>query len=182
MSDTTNWESVPLRDLFTFERGKEKNMASLKEGDLPLVSARNVNNGVKGFVGNPTKTFSGGNVITLNNDGDGGAGLAYYQACDFALDTHVTALIPQDDTTPEALLYMTASISKQHDIFGHGRSISLPRAKRLQNMLPVNDEGKPNYELMTDYVKKQRKVMLQRYKAYAIANIKKLGECTIHRC
>ena len=67
MSDTTNWESVPLRDLFTFERGKEKNMASLKEGDLPLVSARNVNNGVKGFVGNPTKTFSGGNVITLNN-------------------------------------------------------------------------------------------------------------------
>ena len=41
-------------------------MALLKEGDLPLVSARNVNNGVKGFVGNPTKIFSGGNVITLN--------------------------------------------------------------------------------------------------------------------
>lgn len=76
MSDATNWESVPLRGLFSFERGKEKNMALLKEGDLPLVSARNVNNGVKGFVGNPTKTFSGGNVITLNNDGDGGAGLA----------------------------------------------------------------------------------------------------------
>lgn len=53
MSDATNWESVPLRGLFSFERGKEKNMALLKEGDLPLVSARNVNNGVKGFVGNP---------------------------------------------------------------------------------------------------------------------------------
>ncbi len=176
MSDTTNWESVPLRDLFAFERGKEKNMALLKEGDLPLVSARNVNNGVKGFIGNPTKTFSGGNVITLNNDGDGGAGLAYYQACDFALDTHVTALIPQNKTTPEALLYMTASISKQHDIFGHGRSISLPRAKRLKNMLPVNDDGKPNYELMTDYVRNRRKLMLQKYKAYAKSNIKKLGE------
>lgn len=176
MSDATNWESVPLRDLFSFERGKEKNMALLKEGDLPLVSARNVNNGVKGFVGNPTKTLSGGNVITLNNDGDGGAGLAYYQAYDFALDTHVTALIPQNDISPEALLYMTASISKQHDIFGHGRSISLPRAKRLQNMLPVNDDGAPDYELMTDYVKKLRKSMLMRYKAHAIANIKKLGE------
>ena len=176
MSDTINWKSIPLRDLFAFERGKEKNMASLKEGDLPLVSARNVNNGVKGFVGNPTKIFSGGNVITLNNDGDGGAGLAYYQACDFALDTHVTALIPQDDISPEALLYMTASISKQHDIFGHGRSISLPRAKRLQNMLPANDDGTPDYELMTGYVKKQRKSMLRRYKAYAIQNIKKLGE------
>lgn len=176
MSDATNWESVPLRGLFSFERGKEKNMALLKEGDLPLVSARNVNNGVKGFVGNPTKIFSGGNVITLNNDGDGGAGLAYYQACDFALDTHVTALIPQDDISPEALMYMTASISKQHDIFGHGRSISLPRAKRLQNMLPVNDDGAPDYALMTDYVKKLRKSMLTRYKAHAIANIKKLGE------
>ncbi len=176
MNDTTNWASVPLRDLFTFERGKEKNMASLKEGGLPLVSARNVNNGVKGFVGNPTKTFSGGNVITLNNDGDGGAGLAYYQACDFALDTHVTALIPQDSTPPEALLYMTASISKQHDIFGHGRSISLPRAKRLQNMLPINVDGKPNFKLMTDYVKEQRNSMLHRYIIFATENIKKLGE------
>ena len=57
MSDATNWESVPLRGLFSFERGKEKNMALLKEGDLPLVSARNVNNGVKGFVGNPRNSI-----------------------------------------------------------------------------------------------------------------------------
>lgn len=176
MSETMNWESIPLRDLFTFERGKEKNMATLKEGDLPLVSARNVNNGVKGFVDSPAKVFSGGNVITLNNDGDGGAGLAYYQSCDFALDTHVTALIPKDNATPESLLYMSASISKQHDIFGHGRSISLPRAKRLQNMLPVDDSGKPNYHFMTNYVIKQRKMMLGKYKQYVISNIKELGE------
>lgn len=176
MINAFDWKSVSLRDLFKFERGKEKDMASLIEGEIPLVSARNVNNGVKGFIDNPTKIFVGGDKITLNNDGDGGAGLAYYQSCDFALDTHVTALIPHDMMSPEALLYMTASISKQHSIFGHGRSISLSRAKRLQNMLPVDEDGNPNQSFMTDYVIKQRQLMLSRYKKYALKSIKRLGE------
>ena len=47
------WESVSISQLCTFERGKENNMASLAEGEIPLVSARKVNNGIKGFVACP---------------------------------------------------------------------------------------------------------------------------------
>lgn len=83
--DEKTWDAVELNSMFTFERGKEKNMASLTQGRIPLVSARKVNNGVKEFVDNPAKVIKGGNVITLNNDGDGGAGLAYYQPVDFCI-------------------------------------------------------------------------------------------------
>lgn len=31
------WESVSISQLCTFERGKENNMASLTEGEIPLV-------------------------------------------------------------------------------------------------------------------------------------------------
>ena len=110
--DEKTWDAIELDSIFTFERGKEKNMASLTQGHIPLVSARKVNNGIKGFVDNPAKVIKGGNVISLNNDGDGGAGLAYYQPVDFALDTHVTALHPQKVISSDALLCMTASISK----------------------------------------------------------------------
>lgn len=175
MKNDAIWQSIPLSDIFTYERGKEKNMASLVDGNIPLVSARNVNNGVKCFVGNPSKVIQGGNVITLNNDGDGGAGLAYYQAIDFALDTHVTALWPQERITSESLLYMTTSISKQHAIFGHGRSISLPRAERLQDMLPVTNNGKPDYKYMSDYVREHRKAMLSKYRTYVAERISELG-------
>ena len=158
--DEKTWDAIELDSMFTFERGKEKNMASLTQGHIPLVSARKVNNGIKGFVDNPAKVIKGGNVISLNNDGDGGAGLAYYQPVDFALDTHVTALHPQKVISSDALLWMTASISKQHAVFGHGRSISLPRAHRIQNMLPVTDSGEPDYEYMEQYVKS---VMFRKY-------------------
>lgn len=160
------WEAVSINSIFTFERGKEKNMAALAEGNIPLVSARKMNNGIKGFIANPAKTIKGGNVISLNNDGDGGAGLAYFQPVDFALDTHVTALHPKEKIPVDALIYMTASISKQHSVFGHGRSISLPRAKRIQDMLPVTNEGKPDYKYMATYTCNTRDSMLRRYRAY----------------
>lgn len=176
MKDNVTWKSILLSNMFSYERGKEKNMALLIDGSIPLVSARNVNNGVKRFVGNPSKVLQGGNVITLNNDGDGGAGLAYYQAISFSLDTHVTALWPRREITPEALLYITASISKQHAIFGHGRSISLSRAKRLQNMLPITDDGNLDYQYMSDYVCEHRKAMLNRYRTFVANRIAKLGE------
>lgn len=151
-------------------------MASLTQGHIPLVSARKVNNGIKGFVDNPAKVIKGGNVISLNNDGDGGAGLAYYQPVDFALDTYVTALHPQKVISSDALLCMTASISKQHAVFGHGRSISLPRAHRIQNMLPVTDSGEPDYAYMAEYVQQKRNAMLDKYRAYVEARIAELGE------
>lgn len=176
MSDI-KWDGIPLNSLFTFERGKEKDMASLNVGHIPLVSARKVNNGIKGFIDNPTKTYHGGNVITLNNDGDGGAGLAFYQSVDFALDTHVTALSPRTNISPEALIYMSASISKQHAIFGHGRSISLPRAERLQDMLPVKDDGQPNIDYMVEYVQQRRTEMLNRYHIYIEKRLSELGKC-----
>lgn len=170
------WVSVSLDSMFNLERGKEKNMAALAEGHTPLVSARKVNNGVKGFIATPSKVVKGGNVISLNNDGDGGAGLAYYQPSDFALDTHVTALHPKNMVSPDALLYMTASISKQHSIFGHGRSISLPRAKRIQDMLPVTNSGEPDYKYMAEYTQQKRLSLINKYRTYAQKSIANLGE------
>lgn len=157
------WSAFVLPDMFETERGREKNMKSLVQGSVPLVSAKKINNGVKAFVGNPHKVIHAGDTITLNNDGDGGAGLAYYQPMDFALDTHVTALHSKTDISPYALQFIAGSLSKQHKIFGHGRSISLPRAQRLRIMLPVNEQGQPDYDYMEQYVKN---IMIKKYQSY----------------
>lgn len=71
---------------------------------------------------------------------------------------------------------MTASISKQHAVFGHGRSISLSRAHRIQNMLPVTDSGEPDYAYMAEYAQQKRDTMLAKYRAYVKARIAELGE------
>jgi len=173
------WAEVNLEAEFDFERGKEKNMAALSSGEVPLISARKVNNGIKGFVENPVKVITGGRVISLNNDGDGGAGLAYFQPMDFALDTHVTALHPKKVVPEMALLFLSTAISKQHAIFGHGRSISLSRAKRLKTMLPVTRFNEPDYDYMAQYISEKRAQMLIRYKHYVAKQLSRLEYETI---
>lgn len=156
------WRSFKIIDIFKLIRGAEGNMASLKGGSVPLISARNIENGLKGFVDNPKKIIKG-KCITLNNDGDGGAGLAYYQPCNMALDTHVTALVPISEMSSECMLIISECLSKLHGFFGHGHSISNKRASNLQIMLPVNDNNEADYDFMEEC---GRKMMAKKYIQY----------------
>lgn len=137
-------------------------MAMLKDGDVPLISAKNGSNGLKGFVEMP-KQLIHGDCITLNNDGDGGAGLAYYQPANMALDTHVTALVPKFKMSNWTMLFIAKCISGLHGFFGHGLSISNARAKNVRVMLPIDDVGEPDYAYMEQYTKN---MMLRKYKLF----------------
>lgn len=160
--ESRDWNSFNIVDIFALVRGVEGNMASLKNGYIPLISARNVNNGLKGFVDNPKKIIKG-DCITVNNDGDGGAGLAYYQPCDMALDTHVTALVPALKMSNNVMLFISECLSKLHGFFGHGHSISNKRALSIKIMLPVDNNGKPDYQFMEEC---GYKMMVKKYIQY----------------
>ncbi|WP_322353819.1 restriction endonuclease subunit S [Paratractidigestivibacter sp.] len=156
------WQPISISSIFTLVRGREGNMAKMEAGTVPLISAKSAGNGLKGFVGNP-KNIVQGNCITLNNDGDGGAGLAYYQPASMALDTHVTALQPKVPMSKWSMLFISRCLSGLHGFFGHGLSISNPRAARIKVMLPVTSAGKPDYEYMEQYTKN---MMLRKYEQY----------------
>lgn len=160
--DEKEWKPIFISSMFELVKGRENNMAMLEDGDTPLISAKANNNGLKGFVHNPKKIIAG-QCITLNNDGDGGAGLAYYQPANMALDSHVTALVPLIDMSAFVMLFIAKCISGLHGFFGHGLSISNPRAKRLRIMLPVTDSGEPDYKYMEQYSKN---MMLRKYRQY----------------
>lgn len=44
------WSEFSLKALFTFERGNQNNMSTCEAGDIPLISAKKVDNGVKAFI------------------------------------------------------------------------------------------------------------------------------------
>lgn len=156
------WNPFPIVKIFEPIRGHENNMAMLDEGNVPLISAKNTNNGLKGFVKTLNKQISG-NCISLNNDGDGGAGLAYYQPSDMALDTHVTALIPKRKLNKFTLLFIANCLSGLHEFFGHGLSISTKRVSKIKIMLPVNENNEPDFEYMEQYAKN---MMFKKYSQY----------------
>ena len=139
-------------------------MADLTSGKIPLVSARNVNNGYKGFVSeNPRKATFKGNCLTINNDGDGGAGISYYQPCDMLLDSHVTALYPKQETSYESLLFISACVTAQREKFGHGYSLNNARLSVFRIMLPAADDGSPDYDYMEQYTQHQINILKLQY-------------------
>ena len=152
--DKVEWKEFLLSDLFDFKRGNQNNMAKTQEGDIPLVSAKKFDNGVKAFISDNEKTLFEGNMLTLNNDGDGGVGIAYYQPSKVALDTHVTALIPKMDLDKFALLFISRSITEQREKFSHGYSLNNNRLLAQKIMLPAEKNGNPDFQYMSDFVKK----------------------------
>lgn len=156
------WKDFYLSEFFEFEKGNQNNMASLANGTLPLVSAKKTDNGYKGFVSRQQRKIFRGGILTLNNDGDGGAGIAYYQPSSMALDSHVSALIPKDNLSKYHLLFISMCITKQRNRFGHGYSINSTRLRAFKIMLPLtNDLKKPDWQFMEDFMREKEIKLLK---------------------
>ena len=151
-NEVKRWCDFLLSDFFSFEKGNQNNMAVLNEGLLPLVSARKCDNGYKGFVETSKRIFPS-HILTINNDGDGGAGIAYYQPYNMALDSHVTALIPKINLSRLQLLFISMCITKQRNRFGHGYSINNNRLKAFRIMLPLDSStNEPDWKYMEHFM------------------------------
>lgn len=159
--NTHQWAEFRLTDFFQLEKGNQNNMAALTDGDLPLVSARKCDNGYKQFVAPNNKRLYEGNIITLNNDGDGGAGIAYYQPYRMALDSHVTALVPKLELNKFHLLFVAMCITKQRERFGHGYSLNASRLRSFKYMLPIAADGKPDWQFMEDFMRQKEQQILK---------------------
>ena len=141
-------------------------MTLLIEGDVPIVSAKNNNNGYKMFVDAEGQKIFKGNFLTINNNGDGGAGIAYYQPADVLLDNHVTALYPKIEMSRETMLFISRSITIQREKFGYGYTLSNKRLNIFRLMLPVTEDGLPDFDYMENYVRAIENKILQGYREY----------------
>lgn len=160
------WKPFHLSDLFKIEKGNQNNMNSLQDGQIPLVSARNQDNGYKRFVADNGKKRFCGHCLTLNIDGDGGAGIAYYQPSEMMLDSHVVALIPKIKMSRNSMLFISRCITKQRTLFGHARSINTNRQRIFQYMLPVDESGNPYFAYMDSVIadlEQEQKELYMRY-------------------
>ena len=145
-------------------------MAGMKSGNIPLVSAKKIDNGYKDFMRDNGKRLFPGNIISLNNDGDGGAGIAYYQPSTMLLDTHCTALIPKfENANKFNLLFIASAITKQREKFGHGYSLNNARLNNFTVVLPVNEIGEINYKYMEICMYEKMKRQFNKYIKYKLA-------------
>lgn len=112
------------------------------------ISAKNNNNGIKGYCDSNTNTFTG-NKIVLITGGDGGAGLAYYQEKDFSIISATTVLSPINEKIKLDKyigIYIAEELSKYKQKYSRGFTWNMKRIRSDTINIPViNNDINYNY-------------------------------------
>ena len=155
------WGEFFLEDLFTVSSGKRLTNADKTDGDRPFIGATDNNNGITGFVDNKNNSLDM-NVLGVNYNGAPCIGFYHPYECIFTDDVKRLHLKNHEDN-PYILLFMKAVILQQRTKYSYGYKFNENRMLRQLLMVPVNDNGQPDYQLMEEYGKK---LMSNKYSQY----------------
>lgn len=160
------WGEFKISDIFNLESENSiSNSQNLSNGHYPLISARKMKNGVDSFI--DTEKVNNRHAITWNKQGDGGAGLSFYQPTFFANKSTVFVLRPKLNMTKNQMLFIIPLLNKYHDIFNHGYGLTRNRFDVLKIILPIDNEKNPDWDFMEDYIRNKINKIVEKYKKYS---------------
>ena len=150
--DKVKWKTFRFTEVFQeIQRGKRLTKANQTNGPKPYISSTSENNGVDAFIGNETGVRKFEDVLTLANSGS--VGSTFYQQFEFVASDHVTAL-KSDNADKYAYLFLSTVVKRLEEKYSFNREINDTRIKREKIILPADKQGNPNFQYMSDFVKK----------------------------
>lgn len=155
------WKDFFLIDIFPeIKRGKRLKNEDHIAGITPYASSSALNNGIDDFIGNELKVRKYKNCLSLANSGSVGA--CFYEPFEFIASDHVTHL-QNDNFSMYTYLFIATMARRLSEKYNFNREISDTRISREKILLPVKDDGTPDYEYMDQFVKN---LMVTKYKQY----------------
>lgn len=148
----------------------------LKDGEdktVPYVTRSDMSNGVARFVSAENYDFGSddGGCITVGLDTQ----TAFYQPHKFVTGQNVHVVTGKQLSEEVAQFLVTILREQMQAKFNWGgNGATLGRMKRLLVMLPVDDNGKPDYGYMAQYASEMREGMLMRYRNYVAGQLSQL--------
>lgn len=150
--DKVEWKTFRFTEVFQeIQRGKRLTKANQIDGPKPYISSTSENNGVDAFIGNETGIRKFEDVLTIANSGS--VGSTFYQQFEFVASDHVTAL-KSENADKYAYLFLSTVVKRLEEKYSFNREINDTRIKREKVILPADKEGNPNFQYMSDFVKK----------------------------
>lgn len=139
-------------DVFDYERGRRLVSASQVSGDIAYISSSAVNNGVDNYIDPPSYMKVYNNKLTLSNSGS--VGYLFYHDYDFVASDHVMVVWPRGVVLNKYIAMFLKPIFEAIKYkYNFGREINESRLLAETLLLPVNINGEPDWDFMTDYIK-----------------------------
>ena len=162
---TCKWSAFAISDIFEIKPGKRLVASETTEGRRPFIGALDNNNGVARFVSDKNSSLDK-NVLGVNYNGNGMViGFYHPYECIFSDDVKRFHLKHYEDNQ-FVLLFMKVCILMQKQKFGYLYKFNAERMAHTSIMLPITEDGTPDYAFMELYGKL---VFLRKYKQYLSA-------------
>ncbi len=138
------------------------------EGNTPFIGATDSNNGITTFCGNDNASRDK-NVLGVNYNGSIVENFYHPYSALFSDDVKRLHL---KDTKGDKYIYLFIKqcILKQKQKYEYGYKFNGERMKEQIILLPICDNGNPDYNFMKEYMKQVEKKLLTRYKNYLHSN------------
>lgn len=163
--DTSNWKRFKLDELFEISGSKttpKSKLESIGGGVYPYVTTQATINGIAGYYNLKTEN---GNCLTVDS---AVLGVCFYQEKDFSASDHVEILRPKFAMNKYIALFMAILVNKTGEIlqYGYDKKRSQKALKQESILLPVDFEGKPNWEFMQETIKQTQSELFSMIKLY----------------
>ena len=163
------WKTFDFADIFIIKKGfYNKKPHCFEKGTIPFIGASDSNNGFTGFttysvIEKSSKVGYGknepieqkiydGNAICVTNNGS--VGYAYYQQHPFTCTHDVNPLYLKNRKLNRHLaMFLISCIEKQRVCFTYARKWRPKRMVKSRLMLPVNADGRPDWDFMEQYMR-----------------------------
>lgn len=158
---SVKWKVFYINEIFSISAGKRLTKADMDNGRIPFIGAIDSNNGITNWIATPNSSFDK-NVLGVNYNGSVVENFYHPYGCIFSDDVKRLHLREHADNK-YILLFFKTVILQQKVKYTYGYKFNGQRMERQKILLPVNEEGRPDYEFMEQYGKQ---IMLQKYQQY----------------
>lgn len=156
------WDKFKVSNLFDVVIGKsiDGNKVDREKGNVAYITRKESNNALDGFI-NYNSDYKNLEypVITIGNE----TAKPFVQTYPFFTGTKVNIMKPKFKANKYILFFISRSLEQHKNKYSYSYTINSTRLREQIILLPINDEGTPDYEYMEQYVKN---IMYNQYKRY----------------
>lgn len=162
------WKAFFIEDIFKIKSGVRLTKSNMKSGDIPFIGATDSNNGITEFISNKNSSLDK-NVLGVNYNGS--VVHNFYHPYQAIFSDDVKRLSFKNVQGNKYLfLFVKTVILQQKSKYEYGYKFNGTRMKRQKILLPINQNGKPDYIFMEKYMRLKESELLEIYNNYTHKN------------
>lgn len=144
------WMEFSINSLFAVVKGTRLTKADMKDGSIRFIGASAMNNGITAYISNNEKLHPK-NTITISYNGS--VGEAFYQDEPFWASDDVNVLYPKFNMNFYIAMFLIPALKAAGRKYAFIDKWKKEDMEKDCIMLPVDDDGNPNWTYMENYIK-----------------------------